>query len=56
MTKPFRKEELLCRVNTHVELKQARDLMRKQTEDLREASRFIMGTLHQMSRFINEEK
>ena len=52
ITKPFRKEELICRVMTHLELKKARELILKQTEELREANRMILGAMHHFGKFI----
>jgi DNA-binding response OmpR family regulator len=46
VTKPFKKEELLCRISTHLELKQARETIVRQSNELREANRMIMKTLH----------
>ena len=47
VTKPYRQEELICRVQTHIELKIARDIIKKQARDLKESNRFILRTLHQ---------
>ena len=35
ITKPFKKDELLVRIKTHIELKKSKDTIRKQAEDLR---------------------
>ncbi len=35
ISKPFNKSELLARINTHIELKQTRDLIARKNEDLR---------------------
>lgn len=54
VTKPFKKEELVCRVETHLELKNAREVIEKNAQELREANRMIMGIMHQMSKFIKQ--
>jgi two-component system sensor histidine kinase/response regulator len=38
ITKPFKKEELLARINTHMELANARKLLKKRAEDLNAAN------------------
>jgi two-component system sensor histidine kinase/response regulator len=38
ITKPFKKEELLARINTHMELANARRLLKKRAEDLNAAN------------------
>jgi two-component system sensor histidine kinase/response regulator len=38
ITKPFKKEELLARINTHMELANARSLLKKRAEDLNAAN------------------
>lgn len=37
ITKPFRKEELLARVTTHLDLKRSKDIIKSQNEQLRKA-------------------
>ena len=36
ITKPFQKEELLVRINTHIQLKHSQDIIKKQAEELKE--------------------
>ncbi len=40
ITKPFNKEELLARIKLHISLKKSQDIIRKQNEELRQASLF----------------
>jgi PleD family two-component response regulator len=58
VTKPFKKEELICRVNTHLELKAAKEIIKHQNEELRQSNRLLMTTLHkfgQMYELLGEE-
>jgi PleD family two-component response regulator len=55
VSKPFRKEELICRIGTHLELKLAREKIKAQAEELREANRLIMRTLHQFGNTIGKK-
>ena len=54
--KPFQKEELLCRVRNHLELKFAREIFEMQTKNLREANKLIMNTLYQFGQFFITEE
>jgi two-component system, sensor histidine kinase and response regulator len=45
VTKPFKKEELICRVNTHLELKAARETIQRQALELQESNRTLMRVL-----------
>jgi PleD family two-component response regulator len=54
--KPFHNEELIARVKHHVELKQTKELIQKQLEELQQANRFIMGVLHQYSKYVETNK
>jgi two-component system, sensor histidine kinase and response regulator len=49
VTKPFRKEELLCRVNTHLELKFSRETLFNLAKELKESNRFIMQSLNNLA-------
>lgn len=40
ITKPFNKEELLARIKLHISLKKSQEIIRKQNEELRQASLF----------------
>jgi two-component system, sensor histidine kinase and response regulator len=56
VSKPFRKEELILRVKNYIELKKAKDMIKKQVKDLKEANRFILGVLHQYSKYVEQDK
>lgn len=56
VSKPFRKEELIARVKNYIELKKAKDMIKKQLNDLKEANRFILGVLHQYSKFVEKDR
>jgi DNA-binding response OmpR family regulator len=55
ITKPFNKEELICRVNTHLELKIAREIIQSQAEELRKTNRFVLGTLYQYGKYVSQD-
>jgi len=44
VTKPFNREELLARVFTHLELKEARDIIHKQNEELKQKNEELYNT------------
>lgn len=54
--KPFRKEELIARVKNYIELKKAKDMIKKQVGDLKDANRFILGVLHQYSKYVEKDR
>ena len=54
--KPFHNEELIARVKHHIELKQTKELIQKQLDELQQANRFIMGVLHQYSKYVEMNK
>lgn len=56
VSKPFRKEELIARVKNYIELKKAKDMIKKQLSDLKEANRFILGVLHQYSKYVEQDR
>lgn len=45
ITKPFRKEELLCRIKTHLELKLAKSLLKEQAREYKALGRQAMQTI-----------
>lgn len=56
ISKPFKKEELFARVNTHVELKLMREYFRKQAIDNKEARNKMMRMLLDFSKMVDPEK
>lgn len=48
ITKPFKKEELIVRVNNHLELIKAREIIKYQAEELRKSNKLLMSTLYQI--------
>jgi len=56
ITKPFRKEELLVRVNNHIQLKQARDLLRKYANESKTSQYSMMSMLMEFGKIIDPQK
>ena len=54
--KPFQKEELLVRIQRHIEYKRTQDKINSQLEELRKSNRYLMGTMHEMSKMMMEQK
>jgi PleD family two-component response regulator len=48
--KPFEPQELIIRAKKHIELKRADDTYRLQLNQLRESNRYLMGTMHELSK------
>ncbi|MCD6565751.1 MAG: response regulator [Bacteroidales bacterium] len=45
ITKPFIKEELLARIQTHISLKMSQDLLKEQTKKLEKANKIILDSV-----------
>jgi len=45
ITKPFIKEELLARIQTHISLKMSQDLLKEQTQKLEKANKIILDSV-----------
>jgi CheY-like chemotaxis protein len=56
VTKPFRKEELICRVNNHIELIKARATIQKQADELRKSNRFLLQSLQGLGKLLSPKK
>jgi CheY-like chemotaxis protein len=56
IAKPYQRDELIVRVRNHVELKLAKDLIKRHLNELKEANRFILGVLHQYSKYVEKER
>ncbi len=60
ITKPFKKEELLVRINTHLRLKKARDIILQQNEELKklndEKNEFLGIATHDLKNPLNSIK
>lgn len=54
ITKPFQKEELLARLNNHIELKQARDLLKRFAEQYKDSRNSMMSILLDLGKVIDE--
>ena len=52
ITKPFSREELYARVNNHVQLKQARDLLRKYADEYKGSRNEMMSMLLEFGKII----
>lgn len=56
ITKPFQREELLVRVNNHVQLKQLRDYLIEAEKETRKNRDFFMRVLHDLGKIIDPQK
>jgi PleD family two-component response regulator len=48
--KPFEPQELIIRAKKHIELKKSNDAFNLQLKQLRESNRYLMGTMHELSK------
>ena len=55
ITKPFRKEELYARINNHVQLKLARDLLKKYAEEYKGSRNSMMSMIMELSKIIENK-
>ncbi len=55
ITKPFRKEELYARVNNHLQLKMARDMLRKHADTFKSSRNELMRQLMELARIFDKE-
>jgi len=53
ITKPFQKEELLARLNNHIELKHARDLLKRFAEQYKDSRNSMMSILLDLGKVID---
>lgn len=56
ITKPFKKEELLVRVNNHIQLKLVRDHLVKCELDSRKSRDYFMRTLYELGKIMDRNK
>jgi DNA-binding response OmpR family regulator len=56
VTKPFKMEELLCRVKTHLDLQEAREMIQHQAHELRESNRMLLDALGYFGKFYERKK
>jgi PleD family two-component response regulator len=54
--KPFQKEELLVRIQRHIEYKKTQDKINSQLDELRKSNRYLMGAMHEMSKMMVDPK
>jgi PleD family two-component response regulator len=54
--KPFQKEELVARVQKHLEIKRIQDRYQLQLDELRKSNRYLLGTLHEISKAMEESR
>jgi two-component system, sensor histidine kinase and response regulator len=55
ITKPFRKEELYARINNHVQLKLARDLLKKYAEEYKGSRNAMMAMLLEFGKIMDSK-
>jgi len=53
INKPFKKEELFARVNTHIQLKLVRDMLKKRMEESIRSRDLIMRTMFDLTKVID---
>lgn len=53
VTKPFQREELIARLNNHVQLKQTRDLLKKYADEYKNSRNEVMSMLLDFGKAIN---
>lgn len=51
VTKPFRMEELLCRIKTHIDLRESKKLIEHQARELREANKVLLDALGHFGKY-----
>jgi two-component system sensor histidine kinase/response regulator len=56
ITKPFKKEELHARVNSHIQLKLAKDHLIRCEMDTRKSRDYFMKVLYDLSKILEKEK
>jgi len=56
ITKPFQKEELLVRINNHVQLKQIRDILKEQSQNYKKSRDTFMKTLYDLSKIMGNHE
>jgi two-component system, sensor histidine kinase and response regulator len=56
ITKPFRKEELFARVNSHIQLKLVRDYLVKCEVDTKKSRDYFMRTLYELGKIVERKK
>jgi|WetSurMetagenome_2_1015567.scaffolds.fasta_scaffold924489_1 PleD family two-component response regulator len=56
ISKPFIKEEFLARINKRIEIKKIQDQYQLQLEELRKSNRYLMGTMHEMAKVMDETR
>lgn len=52
ITKPFKKEELICRINNHLELINAKAIIKHQAEELKKSNALLMQALQNSAKYI----
>jgi two-component system, sensor histidine kinase and response regulator len=55
ITKPFKKEELFARVNTHIQLKLVRDMLKARMDESIRSRDLFMKTMYDLGRIIDPE-
>ncbi|MFT3740573.1 MAG: response regulator [Breznakibacter sp.] len=55
VTKPFQREELIARLNNHVQLKVARDLLKRYADEYKNSRNEVMSMLLELSKAINKD-
>ncbi len=56
ITKPFQKEELLVRIDNHVQLKKVRDILKDQSENHKKSRDTFMKALYDLGKVVNKNE
>jgi putative two-component system response regulator len=56
ISKPFNKEEFIARIKIHLGTKKMKDQYVLQLEELRKTNRFLLGTMHEMAKVMEDTR
>jgi DNA-binding response OmpR family regulator len=56
ISKPFAREEFLARINKHMIIKKTMEQMELQIDDLRKTNRYLLGTMHEMAKVMEDTR
>jgi two-component system, sensor histidine kinase and response regulator len=56
ISKPFTRDEFLARINKHMIIKKTMEQMELQIDDLRKTNRYLLGTMHEMAKVMEDTR